>query len=408
MSEGCEFRQAGTRNAAAALCVKVLAPPTMNPMLNFADTGGLFDHFEVNREPFWPRIVWLVAGSGAWHLVILALIMMIPAVRDAFSITAMFRDAGFVDRPYSRTEIGDDVDILDYSTEKFHYPEGYWAMDQQGMPPLPQFPVTPGFTPASVSPALNPSATPSVTPTVTPTPPVLIAGNNGDGKAAAGKGTEPKPTPSATPDKSVEQAQKELEAASKKTGIEMPEEGEINKAPLHDLAKYATQLRDEKKLDLSKPFEISIESSLDKDGKLVNPTVTRKTGDETLIDLSKRLVASLNDSGILVYLKKINKDNPGTKVAFTIKQDGSDVSASVETEVSSPSSAHTLTTDFALMIWAGAKSRKGHDEAILLNNTKVSADGNKIVFKLTMAHKDIVEIVKKGIEEPSPTPTPSN
>jgi len=378
-------------------------------MLNFADTGGLFDHFEVNREPFWPRIVWLVAGSGAWHLVILALIIMIPPVRDAFSITAMFRDAGFVDRPYSRTGIGDDVDMLDYSTEKFHYPEGYFAMDQHGMPPLPEFPVTRPFTPASVSPALNPSPTPALTPTPSPTPPVLIAGNNSDGKTTTGKSTEPKPAPSSSPDdKSVEQAQKELEAASKKTGIDLPEEGEINKAPLRDIAKYATQLSDEKKLDFSKPFEVSIDSSLDKDGKLVNPIVTRKTGDETLIDLSKRLVASLNDSGILVYLKKINKDKPGTKVAFTIKQDGNDVSASVETEVSSPSSARTLTSDFALMIWAGAKSRQGHDEATLLNSTKVSSDGNKIVFKLTMAHKDIVEIVKKGIAEPSPTVTPSN
>ena len=170
----------------------------MNPMLNFAETGGLFDHFEINREPFWPRIVWLIAGSGAWHLVILALIMMIPPVRDAFSITAMFRDVGFVDRPYTRTEI-EDAEILDYSTEKFHYPEGYWAMDQQGMPPLPQFPVTPAFTPASISPALNPSPTPSVTPTPTPTPPVLIAGNNRDGKTTVGKGTEPKSSPTATP-----------------------------------------------------------------------------------------------------------------------------------------------------------------------------------------------------------------
>ncbi|HEX7723889.1 MAG TPA: hypothetical protein VF397_17130 [Pyrinomonadaceae bacterium] len=379
----------------------------MNPMLNFAETGGLFDHFEVNREPFWPRIVWLVAGSGAWHLVILALIMMIPPVRDAFSITAMFRDVGFVDRPYTRTEI-DDAEILDYSAEKFHYPEGYWAMDQQGMPPLPQFPVTPGFTPASVSPAVNPSPTLSVTPTPTPTPPVLIAGNNGDGKAAAGKGTEPKPTPTATPDKSVELAQKELEAASKKTGIEMPEEGEINKAPFKALAARATDLRDHNKLDFNKSFEISIETTLDKNGKLIKPTVARKSGDETLVDLGKELVGAMNDSGVLFYLKKINEDKPGTKVTFTIKQDGSEVVATVESEASSADSANKLSRGFGLMLLAGAASRKGHDEEILLKSTKVSADNNKIIFKLTMAHQDIVEIVQKGMAISSPTPTPSN
>src|SRR5690242_19064988 len=135
-------------------------------MFNFADTGGLFDHFEVNREPFWPKMTWLVAGSGAWHLVIIVLILLIPPVRDAFSITAMFRDAGFVDTPYAHTEIG-DAEIIDFSAEKFHYPEGYWAMDQQGMPPLTQFPTTP-FTPTQFS--VNQNAAPSPSPSITPTP----------------------------------------------------------------------------------------------------------------------------------------------------------------------------------------------------------------------------------------------
>ncbi|MFN2576700.1 MAG: hypothetical protein ABR607_03310 [Pyrinomonadaceae bacterium] len=378
---------------------------TINEMLNFADTGGLFDHFEVNREPVGRRLLWLVAGSGVWHLVILVLIVMIPPVRDAFSITAMFRDAGFVDRPYSHTDIGDDVDMLDYSTEKFHYPEGYFAMDQQGMPPLPQFPVTPPFTPASVSPATFASPTP----TVTPTPPVLVAGNKGDGKTAPGTTIVPKPSPSVSPaDKSVELAQKELEAASKKTGIDLPEEGEINKAPFKNLAVYATTLKDAGKLDLNKSFELSIDTALNKDGKLVKANVSRKAGDDILVDLGRRLVEAMNDSGVLFYLKKINEDKPGTKVIFTIKQDGNDVVATVESEASSAESANKLSRGFGLLLLAGAASRKGHDEEILLKSTRVSADNDRVVFKLTMAHKDVVEIVRRGMTISAPTPTPSN
>ena len=375
-------------------------------MFNFADTGGLFDHYEVNREPFWPKMSWLVAGSGVWHLVVLVLILLIPPVRDAFSITAMFRDAGFVDKPYVHTDI-EDADIIDFSNQKFHYPEGYWSMDQQGVPPLPEFPVMP-FTPAhySATPTPDATASPSITPTPSPTPLPLIAGNNRDGKTSNGKGSEAKASPSASPqDKSVDQAQKDLEAASKKTGIELPEEGEINKAPFKGLAMYATDLRDAKKLDLNQSFEISIEATLDKNGKLVKPVVAKKSGDEILTDLGKELVSAMNDSGVLVYLKKINEDKPGTKVTFTIKQDGPDVSAMVETEVSSPDSANKLSRGFGLMLLAGAASRKGHDEEILLNNTKVSAEGNKVIFKLSMAHEEVVKIVQKGMEmSPSPTP----
>lgn len=365
---------------------------------DFTDTGGLFDHFEVNREPFWPRIVWLVAGSGAWHFVLIACIVLIPPVRDAFAITAMFSGAGFVDRPYSRSDIGDDVDIIDFTTEKFHYPEGYFLMDQQGIPPQ-TFPVMPPFTPASVSPAAYPSPRPSVTPTPVASP--AIATNLGDGKTP-----ETKPSPAKPDEKATEQAQKDLEAASKSTGIELPEEGEINKAPFRDLAEYATGLRDQKKLDFDRPFEVTIDTSLDKEGKLVSPTVTRKSGDETLVDLGKHLVAAMNDSGVLFYLKKLNEDKPGTKVSFTIKQEANEVVAIVESEASSVDSANKLSRGFALMMALGADSRKGHDEEILLKSTKVSSDGNKVVFKLTMPRQDAVEMVKKGMAIPTPTVTP--
>ena len=363
---------------------------------DFADTGGLFDHFEVNHEPFWPRIVWLVAGSGAWHFVLIACMVLIPPVRDAFAITALFSDAGFVDRPYTRTEIGDNVDIIDFTLEKFRYPDGYFLMDQPGMLPPQQFPVMPSFRAASVTPAASPSPSPSVT----PTPPPAIAANTGDGKT-------PETKPSPTPDqKTIDQAQKDLEAASKKTGIELPEEGTINKAPYKDLATYATGLRDEGKLDFNKPFEVVIETALGADGKFAKADVTRHVGDDTLVDLGKRLVAAMNDSGVLFYLKKINDDKPGTKIVFTIKQGENEVLATVESEVSSADSANKLARGFALLITLGADSRKGHDEELLLKSTKVSADGNKVVFKLTMPRQDVVDIVKKGMAIPAPSGTP--
>ena len=372
-------------------------------MLKFADTGGLFEHVEVNSEPFWPRIMWLVAGSGAWHLVLVACILLIPPVRNALSVAALFSGADFVDRPYTRTDI-EDADIIDFSNEKFHYPDGYFAMDQQGVMPA-QYPVTPPFTPASMSPIATPSPTHTPTPTPTPVanPAPLIASNTGVKPADA------KPSPGKTSDdKATAQAQKDLEELSKKTGIELPQEGEINKAPFKDLAAYATDLRDHGKLDFNQPFEVTIDTTLDKNGKLVDPKMTKRQGDEVLVDLGKRLVAAMNDSGVLFYLKKINDDKPGTKVTFTIKQDGKDVSATVESEVTSEDHARVLSKDFAIMLAAGALSRKGKDEEVLLRGTKVSADGNKVVFSLTLPHQDVVDLVKKGMATPTPTVSPSS
>jgi len=370
-------------------------------MLDFRDTGGLFEDFEVNREPFWPRISWLIAGSGAWHLVLLALVIFIPPVRNALNLAVMFSGGDLVDRPYNQTEIGDDLgDVYEITSEKFRYPDGYFAMDQQGMPPQ-QFPITAPFTPPVFSPAQ--SATPPPTPTPFPIaaePPIAANSPSPAAKTAA----EIK----AAEEKAAAKAQKELDDASKKTGIELPDEGTVNKAPFKDLAAYARDLKNQGKLDLEQSFEVSIETQLDKDGKLVKPTVSKKTGDATLIDLGARLVAAMNDSGVLFYLKKINEDKPGTKVVFTIKQDGSEVLATVASEVSSLDSARQLSAGFRLLLAAGAESRKGKDEEPILRSTTVSADGKNIVFKLTMAHKDAAEIVKKGmVPEPSPTVAPS-
>jgi hypothetical protein len=372
-------------------------------MLDFTETDGLFDNFEVNREPFWPRISWLIAGSGAWHLVLLACIILIPPVRNALNIAVMFSGGGFVDRPYDKTEIGDDGDITEITLEKFHYPEGYFAMDQQGMP-IQQFPATAPFT----LPVFSPSqvATPSPTPAPSPvaSPSLAIAANSP---------TASPPVKTAAENKDAEQkaaakAQKDLEDASKKTGIELAKEGEVNKRPFKDLAVYATGLRDTGKLDFEKPFEVAIDTELGKDGKLVNQKVSKKVGDAVLVDLGEKLVSAMNDSGVLFYLKKINEDKPGTKVIFTIKQDGNEVVATVTSEVASPDSARQLAAGFRLVLATGAETRKGKDEEILLRSTKVSADGKNVVFKLTMAHKDVVDIVKKGIvPEPSPTASPS-
>jgi hypothetical protein len=368
-------------------------------MLDFKDTDGLFEHFEVDREPFWPRISWLVAGSGAWHLVLLACIILIPPVRNAFNLAVLFSHGGFVDRAYNKTEIGDG-DIYEITTEKFHYPEGYFLIDQQGVP-IQQFPPLMPPTPPVFAPApiVKQRATPLPTPVASPSP--AIATSSPAASPTVKIAAESKPVDP----KAVAKAQKELDDASKKTGIELPAEGEINKAPFKDLAIYANGLKNKGQLDFDKPFEVSIETELDKDGKLINPKVNRKSGDENLVDLGTRLVAAMNDSGVLFYLKKINEDKPGTRVVFTIKQDTNEVIATVESEVTSPDSARQLTAGFKILLAAGAKSRAGKDEEILLQHTTVSAEGKNIVFKLNMAHKDVVDIVKKGMAEPAASPS---
>ncbi len=353
----------------------------------------LFAHFEVNDELRWPIILRLIGGSLVAHVLAIACLMYVPAFRDAFNLASLIAGTNFVDKEYARTDIGDEVQIVQLTGEKFHYPEGYFALDQQQPTEFPSV-APPQFI--SQAPAIKvrtPEPSPSPLPDFTASPNPLESPSS----ASVAKAS-PKPAASPSPATlTPEEAQQELEKTAAKNNLELPKENEINKKALKDFAIYANDLKNKGQLDLNKPFEIVIEAELDKDGKLRDPKFTKKEGDQNLIDLFGRMIGALNDSGFLVYLKPIDKDNPGTKVVFTIKQGETEVLASVESEASSEDSARVLARGFNAALMIGAQSRAGKDEEILLKNTTASPNGKKIIFNFTMPRQAVVDLIKKQL-----------
>jgi hypothetical protein len=286
------------------------------------------------------------------------------------------------------------VTLLQLSTEKFHYPEGYFALDNQ----LPTEQLVAGnkgsdqFAPKIISRAQSSkvveseaSPSPSVSPTPSPSPSASVSTS-----ATA----EADPNKKLTP----EEAQTKLEQTAAENNLELPEEGQLNRQVLKDFAKYAEDQKNAGKLDLDKPFEVVIEAELDNNAKLVNPRFTKKTGDPNLIDLFGRMVSALNDSGFLIYLKPISKDNPNATVKFTIKQGETEVLASVESEASSSDSARVLAKALNAALVFGAGSRAGKDEEVLMKNTNATPDGKKIVVNFSMPRQNLVDMIKKQLE----------
>src|SRR4030095_2036931 len=163
----------------------------------------LFGNFEVNREPRWQLILKLLAGSLALHSLAAACVIFIPGVRDAFNLASLIADTRFVDRPYERTEIGDNVQLVEMASNKFHYPEGYFAPEvQPGALALPP-PVVPQFItqarPPAVQPELAPSPSPTPPPAVSPSPGPLRTASPSQAVAAAGTSPSPGQSPAQSP-----------------------------------------------------------------------------------------------------------------------------------------------------------------------------------------------------------------
>lgn len=377
----------------------------------------LFANFEVNREPRWRVILKLLLGSLALHMLVSACVVYIPGVRTAFNIAALIADAKYVDKDYERTEIADEVQLVSLAGNKFRYPEGYFAPEgQMGIvPPLPA-PIGPQFIaqaqPAGVQPelALTPSPSPSpfapIAPTTSPVAsPGLSPSPGPTAKASAdgvAQGTKPSasPSPGKSPGMTADEAQTALDKTVADNKLNIPKENEINKKALKDFAVYANDLKKQGKLDLNQPFEIVIEAELDENGKLKDPKFTKKAGDPNLVDLFGHMVSALNDSGFLIYLKPLDKDNPGSTVVFTVKQGETEVLATVESEASSADSARVLAKGFNAALVIGAESRAGKDEELLLRNTSAEPVGKKIVFNFTMPRQAVVDLIKKQLTGP--------
>ena len=195
-----------------------------------------------------------------------------------------------------------------------------------------------------------------------------------------------------------EEAQKKLEKTAAQNNVPLPDENQINKKPLKDFAAYANDLKNQGKLDLNKPFEIVIEAELDEQGKLKNPRRTKLDGDEKLGDLFVQMVAALNDSGFLVYLQPISKDNPNATIKITVKQGEKEVVASVESEASSPQRAESLASALNNLLFFGAGSRAGKDEEVIMKNTNATQDGKKVVVNFSMPRQSVVDMIKKQMQ----------
>ena len=348
-------------------------------MLQFEDTSGLFKHFEVNADPFWPKVSRLIGGSAILHLIMIACVVFIPSVRDALSIASIFSEGSIVDRPYTKTQIENEGDITEITTEKFHYPEGYFAMDQMPLPtptPTPQFAAAQPFTPAPVPPSqLDPFASP---PAASPSP--LIAAK-----------ATPTPTPTAEEEALRQKAEAELDKMAAENNVRRPKE--INTRPFKDLLAEAKRKKDRGELKLDGQIELSVEADRDPDGKLTNAKVTDKRGDKALERIALDFISALSDSGVLDFLE-------GTKhLRVTVRLDNDNVEVVAATEVESEDRARQLERTFGGMIVLGRIVKRGKDEEVYYNHTQVSSSEKEVSVRFAMPRAEMGAMLSKYAAE---------
>lgn len=349
-------------------------------MFNLAENHGIFENFEVNAEPFWPRISRWLGGSVVFHIALALCVIFIPPVRDALSIALVLSGGRFVDRPYTKTQIENEGDIVELSTEKLHYPEGYFSMDRFAAPSPSPTPFAPAIT-ANSGFHPNPEILmPSPSPFPVPSPSALA-------KAS------PSASPSVDPEeeKARKQAEAQLDKIAEENGVKRPKE--INTRPFKDLLAAAKQKKDRGELNLSGQIELTVEADRANDGKLLNAQVKDKRGDKTLESVALEFVSALSDSGVLDFLE-------GTKhIKLIAKVDDKTVEVTASSEVESAERARQMEKGFSLLIVGGRIAKRGKDEELYYNHTQVSSNEKEVSIKFAIPRSELSEMLSKYATE---------
>ena len=356
----------------------------------------LFERFEVNREPRWQILSRLAMVSLLFHAGVLATVLYVPGLRDSFSIAELMANTNYVDRAYTKTQIGEDVHMVEVG-EKFHYPEGYFASEN------PQAAATPTGSGTVFPDPWAPSAQQQVaaeTPSPSPSPTPEVLGSPSPAVSPGGAVA----SASASPDKEPSAVEQQLDKIAEDNSVVRPSENEVNTRPLKDWLARANLLRQKGELDLTSQIEIKIEANLTHECKLQDAKVVQKAGDTRLLDVAKDMVAAIGDSGMLSFLRDPKKVQNTEELrcdeiplTLSIKLDQNEVAAVVESQADTPARAAEMAKGYSGLLAVGQWLKRGRDEELLYKSTKVTAEGKQILVNFSMPRHTAGEMLKKQL-----------
>ncbi|MDQ6785276.1 MAG: hypothetical protein M3033_00455 [Acidobacteriota bacterium] len=423
----------------------------------------LFAGYEIKNWNLSPRIYKIIVASAILNLFgvfVMAqgnlltrkgcdspLVSSICQVLDTVVLgsSLLATDTEYVSKDYEKNELGDaDITYIDVSNDSppLKYPEGYFALANPEQFVMPQtalnssfdmsgFPTIPSMPPAGIGSsssdllASKPNLPPvNDNPIVGPLP-SSISGSNPFPKyrmpkfnRGIPKYVKPKqsPIPNDSPNELPKldgetaknktdkpKSEKTPDANQKPIESEKVADVEINKKPFEDLGDDLNDKLEKKQVDLSKPFSVVLDATITADGKF-DTTKSRfgKTeGDQQMVDVAKKALESVGNSGILSYLKIYGID----RVNFTLVQDDKQIYAIIKSEQKTPEKAQTSVSliNAALqgLIFADNNGIKKLDDnsKTLVNNSKVTSNGKSFILNFMIPKPMGQDLINRSLKE---------
>ena len=369
-----------------------------------AEPGALFADFELNREPRWPLLARLCAGSLVLHIILIATLSYVPTVRSMIALVTMFAGADYVSEDYERVAVGERAQIINIADPNglFQYPPGYFSSPPPPLTsagePLPT--PTPAEENAVVisehrperAPRRRPTPTPAPTPAASPAASPELAQNT-TGQANPEAAASPSPTPA-----TEEETQAALQRQAAEHGIQRPPR--VNAQPFRDLLAEAKQMYDRGQLDLSGQIEMIIEADRNTDGTLRNVEIVGgSASNQSLKNLATSFVQALSASRALSFLEGVEH------LRMTIRLDQQRVTVRAISELETAERASEMARGYGGMLAIERWRRRGRDEGAVWNNVNISSNGRQLDVRFEMPRNTAADLLSRQVPQ---TPAANN
>lgn len=353
----------------------------------------LFDHYEINRAPRWPRVARTLAGSMAVHLLLVAAVIYVPALQSVLRAAGTVAGFEFVDADYDRTLIGQRATIINIGgDEKLYYPPGYFSTNDPAAPPAPDAMIV---QEAAAAPRPMPvprrrrapkaQPTPAATPAATPTPAASAS------PEVAVKSSDPQDDATNDAQKIMEQPKTAEEAeklAAEKGAKKIPV---INARPFKDLLAKGKEMKDKGVIDLNRTVELTVKADRRPDGTLANPTIDNAAGDEHLKELAAEFIAAVGDSKVLAFLQGTDH------MTMQLKLDQKSLSVRVVAEAESAGRASDIALGYGALLAGARLAKGGTDEGKVWESVDLNSQGSQVMLTFSMTRAAAGTLLAKQV-----------
>lgn len=171
-----------------------------------------------------------------------------------------------------------------------------------------------------------------------------------------------------------------------------------NKKPLQDFVINLNQKLDSKEVDLDKPFSVTLEGYLTKEGRFdtQRSKFTKLEGDEKMIAIAKNAIEVISDSQMFVYLRDLGME----KVTLVLSQDDKQISFSFNSELPTPEKAKTISSGFNTLIHLAQLNTKDDIEVqTLLKAMAVRSEGNNFILNMALPKSEAHRLLKNELQK---------